>query len=473
MRGRGLVLCTRFDSLPTAHNLPVMKAKRLTILACVLACPFLSCAQSGSLDMAFNPGSGENIPSTLGIALETNGQILVSGGFTTFNGVYSPSLARLNPDGSLDSSFGPVVSPYGGGQALAIQPDGKILSGSHLARLRSDGSVDVSFTSALGTPPNGPVMALALQADGKVLIAGSFSTVSGTNRNCIARVNTNGTLDVTFDPGTSIASGYVDVLGLQSAGQIIVGGDFNTFDGVPLNYLARLNTDGSMDTNFDAEIGGSGGFVNCLAVTPQDQIVIGGYFTSVNGYSRNYIARLNADGSVDTTFKPGLGPDFIVVCLATEADGKLVIGGGFSNVDATSRPGLARLNADGSLDLSFNPGTAAPNSVNCAAIQPDGKALIGGSFSSFNGTNISGIARLKGDASPMTSLQFMAAKLYFGTYLSGTVSNTYRVEWTSKFNTPSLWTPLFDVTLQTNPQFILDPSPATGTRFYRAVQTSP
>jgi hypothetical protein len=158
--------------------------------------------------------------------------------------------------------------------------------------------------------------------------------------------------------------------------------------------------------------------------------------------------------------------------VAVQNDGKVVIGGGFSHVNGTNRVGVARLNTDGSLDLAFNPGTGADN-VDCVASQPDGRTLIGGEFTRFNGTNISGIVRLNGDAALPAQLQFMAPNLYFGTRLYGTVSNTYRVEWTANPNAASLWTPLLNVTLQTNPQFIVDPSPAGGQRFYRAVQISP
>jgi hypothetical protein len=174
---------------------------------------------------------------------------------------------------------------------------------------------------------------------------------------------------------------------------------------------------------------------------------------------------------VGTAFYPGLGASSPVSAMSLQADGKIIIAGEFSQFNGTNRPGLARLDTNGSLDLTFNPGTGA-SYVECVASQPNGETIIGGNFPSFNGTNIKGIARLYGDTSPTTNLQFMSAKLYFGMNLNGTVSNTYRVEWTSKFNTPSLWTPLFNVTLQTNPQFILDPSPVSGQRFYRAVQLS-
>lgn len=412
------------------------------------------------------------------MAVQTNGQIVIGGYFTTFNGVNRSHIARLNTDGSLDTSFDPGVGPNDGVLALAFQPDDKILIGGRFAlvndvwlsqpvRLRSDGSVDVSFNSS-SAGSHSQAYGIALQADGKVIVGGSFQ-ISGTNLNYIARLNTNGILDGTFlNPGTGIYS-YIstpNAVGLQSNGQIIVGGDFTSINGTPRNYLARLNTGGDLDTSFDALI--ANGNVKSLVVTPQDKIVLRGDFTSINGYSCNQIARLNPDGSVDTTFNPGSGVNGTVTAVAVQADGKVIVAGQFTQINGINcSGGLARLNTNGTVDVSFNPGTGA-SIIRCMASQPDGKTLIAGNFTSFNSTNINQIARLNSDTSS-TTLNLLNAQIYFGTYLQGTVSNTYRIEYTSELNTPNLWTPLFNVTLQTNPQFILDPNPARGQRFYRAV----
>jgi hypothetical protein len=173
---------------------------------------------------------------------------------------------------------------------------------------------------------------------------------------------------------------------------------------------------------------------------------------------------MNSDGTIDTSFSRGVLPySPEVYRMALQSDGKIIFSSG----------NLYRLNTNGVDDSSFNPGTGPNPSIggySALVLQTDGKILISGKFTAFNGTNINRIARLNGDASPPTGLQFLTANLYFGTYLNGTVSNTYRLEWTTDLITPSLWTPLFDLTLQTNPQFILDPSPISGQqRFYRAV----
>jgi len=141
---------------------------------------------------------------------------------------------------------------------------------------------------------------------------------------------------------------------------------------------------------------------------------------------------------------------------------------GYFNVNGM--PGLVQLNSDGSLDPTFN---AQMNQLFWGwdvAAQPDGKLLVGGAFGSISGTNINNIARLNGTSTNAPPFQFLSVNRYAGMMLSGIVSNDYRVEWTTNLNTPSLWNPLFNVTLQTSPQFVLDTNPISGRqRFYRAV----
>jgi uncharacterized delta-60 repeat protein len=444
-----------------------MKMIRLAaiISAGIIAFADLSHAQSGTIDLSFNPGSGAS-DTVACIAIQTNGQIVVGGSFAWFNGTYSGQCTRLNADGSLDLSFGPVVTSSVG--AIAVQPDGKILiaggfgnvngvTAHSVARLRPDGSVDNTF-SFLGAGGLGSCM--ALQPDGKLLIGGAYG---------VARLNSDGSVDSAFNPNLQTYF-TVNALALQSDGRIIVGGSFYSIGGIARHNMARLNTDGSVDTNFDAAM--TDGGVNCIAVTSGDKILVGGQFSGFSGYSRNNIARLNADGSVDNTFRPGQGPNFAVIAMGVQVDGKVLISG------PTSQPvyRLTRLNADGSIDDTFalsETYSAADGAINCLAVQPDGKTLAGGTFATFSGTNLNRIVRLNGDKSPTNTLQFLAPNQYFGTYLQGTVSNTYRVEWTGTPGSSSLWTPLFNVQLQTNPQFILDPAPVSGQRYYRAVQVSP
>jgi uncharacterized delta-60 repeat protein len=227
---------------PSLKSLP---RRRLALtLAAVVAFVALGVsparAQSGSLDITFNPGPGVNNGEVFCMVLETNGQIVIGGNFASFNGANRTDVARVNSDGSVDTTFDPGVGPNLQVNAVAVQSDGKVLIGGGFtsidgiswnppARLRVDGSVDTSFdtSSADGAGASGGgVNALALQADGKVLIGGSFSTVSGTSCGGIARLNTNGTLDVTFNTGDGLSNGVVNALGVQSTGHAIVGVNF-------------------------------------------------------------------------------------------------------------------------------------------------------------------------------------------------------------------------------------------------------
>ena len=172
---------------------------------------------------------------------------------------------------------------------------------------------------AVSTPasirePITTVSTLAVQADGKILVGGDFTTLGGggtgtTTRNRIGRLNADGSLDTSFNPG---ANGSVLALAVQADGKILVGGDFTTLGGggtgtTTRNYIGRLNADGSLDTSFDP---GANDYVCALAVQADGKILVGGAFTTLGGggtgtTTRNYIGRLNADGSLDTSFDPG------------------------------------------------------------------------------------------------------------------------------------------------------------------------
>ncbi|MGB8647777.1 MAG: delta-60 repeat domain-containing protein, partial [Anaerolineae bacterium] len=202
-----------------------------------------------------------------------------------------------------------------------------------------------------------------------------------------------------FDPG---ANGQVTVLAVQADGKILVGGAFTMLGGggtgtTARNYIGRLNTDGSLDTTFNP---GANGQVTVLAVQADGKILVGGAFTMLGGggtgtTARNYIGRLNADGSLDATFNPGAGNQ--VTVLAVQADGNILVGGAFTTLGGQTRNRIGRLNADGSLDTTFNPG--ANNVVYAMAVQADGKILVGGLFTTLGGQSRNRIGRLNADGS--------------------------------------------------------------------------
>jgi uncharacterized delta-60 repeat protein/CSLREA domain-containing protein len=271
------------------------------------------------------------------------------------------------------------------------------------------GALDTSFATGAGA--NGHVRGLALQPDGKVIIVGAFATYNGTSRAGVARVNADGSLDTSFNPGTGTAGSpfsSVWAAALQPDGKVIIGGLFNVYNGTPINGVARLNVDGSLDTSFNVGTGASD--VRALALQPDGKLIIGGLFTTYNGTSVNRVARLNSDGSLDTSFNVGTGADEAVKAIALQPDGKVFIAGEFTNYNGTAINRIARLNANGSLDTSFNVGTGVAispfrpgNGPLALALQPDGKLLIGGGLRAYNGTDVNGLARVNPNGSLDTS----------------------------------------------------------------------
>jgi len=342
----------------------------------------------GTLDTGFNPKPNYRVSC---VAVQPDGKILLGGGFTTLqpNGAASATarvcLARLNADGSLDTGFNPRAnsSVY----CLAVQADGKILIGgsfttlqpngaatatgrAYVARLHADGTLDTAFDPRA----NDVIQGLAVQADGKILLAGTFTSLqpngaaSATIRNRIARLNADGTLDTAFNPN---ANNPVHSVAPQADGRILLGGQFTALQpngaatGTARHYVARLNTDGTLDTVFDPK---ANNFVFSLTSQADGKILLGGTFTTLqpNGAAvvtpRNYAARLNADGTVDTAFNPN--PNNLVFSVASQADGKVLLGGQFSALQpngaatATTRNLFARLNNTAATQTLSAPTTA-------------------------------------------------------------------------------------------------------------------
>jgi uncharacterized delta-60 repeat protein len=322
----------------------------------------------------------------------------------------------------LDTNFNPASGPSVLITAMARQPDGRIViagyfnrfdgvSRSGIARLNADGSLDTSFDPGTGVEKlivHPQVHALALRADGRIVLGGFFRNVNGVPRDGIAQLNANGSVDPSFDPGAGL-HGYVALaLTVMTNGQVLVGGIFEKLNGVPRKSIARLNANGSVDGSFSVPNGRVGGSntlerVYALAVQPEGRVIIGGDFTIVGNTPRQHVARLNADGSLDETFDPGFIYLQRVSALALQPDGRLVIGGEFRSIDGVSRNCLARLMSDGTLDLGFDPGTGAqvaPFSssdafVHALALQPDGQIILAGLFDTFDGVPRKNIGRLR------------------------------------------------------------------------------
>lgn len=315
--------------------------------------------------------------------------------------------------GALDGAFDPNVT--GSVFATAVQPDGKIVlagqvtavGGSprpRVTRLDAAGNAEAVVDFNNGTGPNNDVYCVAVQPDGRIVIGGLFATVNALSRNRIARLNADGSVEgaATFNPGTGFAGGDVYSVAVQADGKIVVAGSFTTLNNVTNNRIARLNADGTVDTAFTAAVGaGANGLVRSVAVQADGRIVIAGDFTAVTGQARGRIARLGGEGTLEgtATFNTGTGADTTVYCVAQQGDGKLVVAGNFTTLNLLPRVRYGRLHADGTVDPTFTTGTGASALVNSVALQTNGKILIAGNFTAVAGAPRNSIARLNVDGS--------------------------------------------------------------------------
>ena len=489
----GKILTFGFNGTRTFNGVPKNQIARLNA--------------DGSLDNSLDCAACDfNITN---VRVQPDGKIIIAGAFD-FNNAISAKVRRLNVDGSLDSSF---TSPFPEGSPIAtsyvksvlIQPDGKILvllynaqMGFHqdtIARLNPDGSFDSSFTTigfSGGRLSSDFVTQVRLQPDGKILASGGNSGFQGSG--FILRYNPDGTRDTTFESptlGYVLGNGSTSVadFDIQSDGSIIFVGRFDTVNSVSrvafakllpagnvdllfpqtnffpvgatanrvrvlpggkilvgtISTLYRFNADGSLDNTFSApdyfnqifklvvdaqgkiilnvslvengavvyktlRLNANGsldttlnisvaliGTVSVIATQSDGKIVYGGDFSTVNNIARSNLARVNADGSLDTTFNPGTGFDAAARKIAVASDGKILAIGDFTVYNGTARAKIARLNTNGGLDTAFNP--TVVGTINTFAFQADGKILIGGNISTVNGQTRTGIARLNSDGS--------------------------------------------------------------------------
>jgi uncharacterized delta-60 repeat protein len=352
-------------------------------------------AEAQSAADGFNPTANTYVDA---IVQTPDGKIVIGGAFTNVGGQARNYLARLHPDGSLDSTF--TNLPSGIVISLMAQTNGQILAGgyflsigaasrSYIGRFNSDGSVDTTFTNGAD---NG-VLAIVVQSDGRIVAGGDFTQFGGQARNHLVRLNPDGSVDGTFTNGTD---GSVYALAVQSDGKILVGGDFTNLAGKARSYLGRLNDDGSLDASFS---GGADGVVYSLAVQPDGLIVVGGGFGRLSGRARSGLGRLYSNGRVDSSFDSDVSTTGMVRTVMVQLDGRIVVGGDFPSLGGQPRRSLGRLNTDGSVDTTFTNGLSAAGDVQAVAQQWDGKLLVGGSFTMLAGKARGNIGRFNKDGS--------------------------------------------------------------------------
>jgi uncharacterized delta-60 repeat protein len=215
-------------------------------------------------------------------------------------------------------------------------------------------------------------------------------------------LNADGSNDSTFNLNSNVDYWDIPAICIQNDGKIVIGGRIATyFTNIRPYNILRLNNNGSIDVSFNA--GGTGfqypaGDVKTIALQSDGKLLIGGIFTSYNGLTSNKIIRLNSDGSKDNSFVIGSGFNNDVYSIILQSDGKILVGGKFTSYNGISVTGITRLNNDGTLDNTFVAGTRFDNYVNSIAIQSDGKILTGGEFINYNEITLRRIIRLNGNS---------------------------------------------------------------------------
>jgi uncharacterized delta-60 repeat protein len=353
----------------------------------------------GQLDLYYNYGSGFN-DLIRDIQIQPDGKILVAGDFTKYRNTVAYRIARLHPDGTLDTTFNVGTGPNGSVYSLSLQADGKIVVGGYfglfnsvskgcIARVFPDGSLDNSLVASFDLY----VTKVMVQDDGKIMVGGVYSVCNSQARKILVRLTNAGSLDLNFDLGNQF-TGELYALAIQPDGKYLIGGSIY----YPLGNLnnikfARLNTNGTIDGSFNIN-SGFNAWVHSIALQNDGKIYVGGNFTTYNGAAANRLVRLNANGDMDATFSVNTGFNTIVTCLAVQSNNQVIVGGNFTSAQNTTKNRICRLNLDGSLDNSFDVGSGFNGNVSCSQIQADGRILIGGKFTDYNTNYRSNITRI-------------------------------------------------------------------------------
>ena len=328
----------------------------------------------GTLDDSFNPVASADLTV---MTVQADGKILVGGNFAQINGVARTYFARLNVDGSVDTSFN-----YNGNfvYGAIAQPDGRVLVQyfDEIHRVNANGSVDAAYAVPTGYYITEAVLALA---NGTVFVGGSFTDVGTFSVNSVVHINADGSVDMRYTPDVASGpNGPVSCLALQADGKMIIGGSFTQVGGLVHHRVARLKSDGTLDNTFNADLDDSSAFIFALAVQDDGKVLVGGSFYQVQGTSVFDLVRFNADGSLDTDFQPAYRGN--VFSIIAQPDGKILISGDYSVSGTSAGPygdGVVRLNADGSVDAQFDFGDGGGYGHGLTPL-PDGKFLLTSSY---------------------------------------------------------------------------------------------
>jgi uncharacterized delta-60 repeat protein len=340
---------------------------------------------------------------------QADGKTILVGSFTKYNTTPVNRVVRILQDETIDPTFLIGTGPNGLAGEVKVQADGKIIvAGSFttfngfpcnkIVRLNTNDSIDASFTTGSGFDDN--VTALSIQADGKILTGGIFTMNKGIAANRIVRLNLDGSSDAFFVSGTGFSNGAVNVIKVTSSGSIMVGGTFSQkYNGSDVNRLVLLYSNGVIVPGFDIGAGPSSAAVNTLENAADGSWFVGGSFSIFESQNQGRLAKIDADGLLDVAYlTPNVGFDNSVYKVVPLADNKMMTFGSFTRFNGVNSPRIARLLEDGTLDVNFNSSASGPNNiVRTAVVQNDGKLVIAGSFTNYNGINTNRITRILKD----------------------------------------------------------------------------
>lgn len=345
---------------------------------------FYTCGASEfavSLVSTFNPNANSTIAS---LAVYTWETLMVGWAFTTMNGQTKTRIARVHASWSVDVTFSGNASSTV--NAMVVDSGDYIIiwwafttvawiTKTRMARITTTWGVDRLRTGNV----NNTIFTMIPQSDQKIIIGWQFTQVRAASWTRIARTTATGWLDRTF---TGTLNGTVYALALQPDDKIVLGGMFTSVDRKTISRIARVTTTGTLDTSFTGNVNGT---VNALALQTDGKVVIGGQFTTVNGTNKSRLARLTSTGTLDTTFTAEITWTWQVSTILVAANGSIIIGGTFTGVSGMTRNRIARIFSNGTLDTTFDPN--ANNAVSALAMNTH-SVYVGWAF-----TNIGWYAR--------------------------------------------------------------------------------
>ncbi len=356
-------------------------------------------------NLVYDPGFPVGGGATSGIfrmLSQADGRVIIGGTFPAYNGLPGRGLVRIWPNGQRDAAFNIGAGVSNRVQELAAGPNGRIYVGGLFTSfngttvgdfvcLDSNGTIDPSFIA--GTGFNNEVTALAVYPNGDIVVGGFFNQYKGQSVTQPVRIFANGQRDTTFNLGGAGTFGIIDAICIQPDNKILVAGTITQYNGQAAGRLIRLNPNGSRDSTFDLNLTFSHP-INEIALLPDGRILVGGTFSSVNAIPMNRIARILPNGQPDPGFTPGTGFNATVRTVQVTGEGQIAVGGDFTSFNGIATNRVAVLDTNG--NLAYGTGSCATSNGTIYAIvsKADQSLVVGGVFSQMGSATAQRIARL-------------------------------------------------------------------------------